>query len=138
MMASQTALAMNMETRKPDLEYKLLQRFSAEHVAIQFNGTLQNQAVVWHAHIHSLRDYCLQQTAHTQPYAAQKSICIDAQPFIDINIHNNTHALLVALNLPVIDDAAILRTIIMIRQYKRLKPGRHLYGDIATFHFDNS
>lgn len=125
-----------MKPQKPDIEYTLQQRFSAAHVQLQFNGTLNNQAVVWQAHIRTLHDYCLNETAISQRHATQKIIRVQAQSFIDITVHNNTHSLFVALNLPVIDDAAILRTIIMIRQYKRLTPGRHHYGDIVTFHFD--
>lgn len=36
--------------------------------------------------------------------------------------------LVVALAIPVIDEATILRTIIMIRQYRRLRPGRHAFS----------
>lgn len=39
--------------------------------------------------------------------------------------------LVVALAIPVIDEATILRTIIMIRQYRRLRPGRHAFSDAS-------
>lgn len=120
-----------MVINKRDIEYTLLQQHSAEHVELQFNGSLFNQPVVWQAHIRTLRDYCFYELA-----IPQQLDTVHAQAFIDINTHNNQYSLLVALNIPVIDDAAILRTIIMIRQYKRLQPGRHQYGDIATFNFD--
>lgn len=125
-----------MKSHSHNIAYTLHQRRSPEHVEVQFSGTLLNQAVTWHAHIRTLRDYCLHvlYTPHESPLTTR----IQAQPFIDIKIQNNTHHLTVALNLPVIDDAVILRTIIMIRQYKRLQTGRHQYGDIATFSFDAS
>lgn len=125
-----------MKSDNHNIDYTLLHRHSPEHVEVQFNGSFLNQTVCWHACIRTLRDYCLHvlYTPHESPLTTR----IQAQPFIDIKIQNNTHHLTVALNLPVIDDAAILRTIIMIRQYKRLQSGRHQYGDIATFSFDAS
>ena len=126
-----------MKTENNNIAYKLLERHSADHVELQFNGTLQKRAVVWHAHIHTLRDYCLHELLMSQT-GIQQPASIQAQPFIYINIQNNVHSLTAALNLPAIDEAAILRTIIMIRQYKRLQPGRHQYGDIATFRFDTN
>jgi len=39
----------------------------------------------------------------------------------------------VVLDIPRIDEPAILRTIIMIRNYKRLYPGRHEFGEPRTF-----
>jgi hypothetical protein len=123
-----------MKSYNHNIDYTLLHRHSPEHVEVQFSGIFLNQAVTWHAHIRTLRDDCLH--VMFTPHQSQLTTRIQAQPFIDIKIQNNTHHLTVALNLPVIDDAAILRTIIMIRQYKRLQTGRHQYGDIATFSFD--
>ncbi|HEX5638057.1 MAG TPA: hypothetical protein VFY78_13270 [Gammaproteobacteria bacterium] len=122
---------MNTGNIKPD--YTLLQRLSPEHVELQFEGVLNGQRVTWHAHIRTLKDYCQEQLHKSQQ--AQTDTCVQAQPFIDINIQNHVHQLTVALNLPAIDEPAIMRTIIMIRQYKRLQTGRHQYGEIATFNF---
>jgi hypothetical protein len=123
-----------MKSDNRNIDYTLLNRHSPEHVEVQFSGTFLNQPVIWYAFIRTLRDYCLHELL--TPQQSQQTTHIQAQAFIDVNIQNNTHNLNVALNLPVIDDAAILRTIIMIRQYKRLQTGRHRYGDIATFSFD--
>ena len=124
-----------MKTGNPKPDYTLQQRFSPEHVALLFEGVLIGQPVTWHAHIRTLKDYCQEQLRNSQQ--AQPETSIQAQPFIEITIKNHVHQLMVALNLPVIDEPAIMRTIIMIRQYKRLQPGRHQYGDIATFTFDS-
>lgn len=121
-----------MKTDNRKIEYKLLNRHSAAHVEVEFGGTLHRLPVIWHADIRTLKDYSLTELAEP----TTNSI-IQAQPFIDITIQDNIYRLTVALNLPVIDDAAILRTIIMIRQYKRLQPGRHYYGEISTFRFDS-
>lgn len=108
--------------------YRLVQRHSNEHVEIEFSGTLSGQTVIWHASIRTLHDYYLSLARSTQTTGT-----IQAKQFIDIEEHATTPRLCVGLNLPVIDDAAILRTIIMIRQYKRLRPGRHEYGEPAIF-----
>jgi hypothetical protein len=39
----------------------------------------------------------------------------------------------VGLAVPLIDAATVLRSMIMIRNYKRLRPGRHEFGDCVTF-----
>lgn len=122
-----------MKTGNPSPDYRLQHRYSPEHVEVQFEGLFMQKPVTWHAHIRTLGDYCLHELYKSQQPSAGN--CIQAQPFIDIDIHDNIHRLTVALNIPVIDEAAILRTIIMIRQYKRLQAGRHQYGDIATFSF---
>lgn len=125
-----------MKSYNHNIDYTLLHRYSPEHVEVLFSGTFLKQPVTWHACIRTLHDHCLHELL--TPQQSQQTTNIQAQAFIDVNIQNNIHKVTVALNLPVIDDAAILRTIIMIRQYKRLQSGRHLYGDIATFNFDAS
>ena len=119
-----------MATGQDDTRYTLLQRHSAEYVEINFSGTLLNQPVTWHAHIRTLRD----DSFHNMNTFGS----IQAQPYIDVGIRNGIHTITIALNLPVIDQAAILGTIIMIRQYKRLQSGRHHYGDMATFCFNTA
>lgn len=109
----------------PDISYHLIQRHSAEHVELEFTGTLQKLPVLWHAHIFTLKEYYRQQQL------------VSSQAFIDVQVLGIKYVLTVAINLPIIDDAAIQRTIIMIRQYKRLQPGRHDYGDSARFNTDN-
>jgi hypothetical protein len=111
----------------------VLHRHSDAHVEVEFSGTLSGRAVIWHAEIRTLRDDCSMQ--HQANPATQ---AIHAKQFIEIEDHARTPRLRVGLNLPCIDDAAILRTIIMIRQYKRLRPGRHEYGDTAIFKFEQN
>ncbi len=43
------------------------------------------------------------------------------------------HRLTVVLDLPSIDTPALRKTVIMLRRWKRLRPGRHEYG--PTQHF---
>ena len=122
-----------MSNAKHPIDYTLRQQHSAESVELEFTGTLHGQPVLWQAEFCTLRHYCLRSLASATMH---NSMTVQAQAFIDIQIQNQAHRLLVAVNLPVIDEPAILRTIIMIRQYKRLTTGRHHYGDTATFCFD--
>lgn len=130
MITSLTLLNTIMATGHHDTRYTLLQRHSAEYVEINFRGTLLNQPVTWHAHIRTLRDDSFHNMNTSGP--------IQAQPYIDVGIRNGIHSITIALNLPVIDEAAILGTIIMVKQYKRLQSGRHHYGDMATFCFNTA
>ena len=55
-----------------------------------------------------------------------------------VNIHaveaapGGALALTVGLNLAVIDEPAIRKTLIMVRNYKRLGFGRHEWGEVPT------
>lgn len=52
---------------------------------------------------------------------------------IEVSENNNSYAVNIALNLKKIDEAAIERTIIMVRKYKFLHFGCHEYGETVTF-----
>ena len=119
-----------MTTATQYMTYTLVQRHSADHVELKFSGTFLAQPIIWHAHIQSLHDYW----SHQQTAAG----IIQSQVFIDIMVQQSVHTVIVALNLPTIDEAAVLGTIIMIRQYKRLQIGRHFYGDMVTLSYDSN
>ena len=86
----------------------------------------QNQEVVWDTTLLTLAHY------HTeQPKSAQLTV---RTAFMEIGDETACgRAIHVALDIPHIDEPAILRTIIMIRHYKRLRPGRHEFGEPRTF-----
>ena len=86
----------------------------------------QNQEVVWDTTLLTLAHY------HTgQPKSAQPTV---RTAFMEIGDETACgRAIHVALDIPHIDEPAILRTIIMIRHYKRLRPGRHEFGEPRTF-----
>ena len=53
--------------------------------------------------------------------------------FIEIGASGESGtALKIGLNVPRIDTPVIRKTIIMIRQYKNLQPGRHEYGEACS------
>lgn len=110
-------------------DYRLLHRQSATSVHIQFSGVFQQQTVIWDAVIQTLDDYFNHQLA--AKLAPGQSV--DLKQFIEIKPGANLLQLQIALNLAEIDDAAIKRSIIMIRKYKRLHVGRHEYGDVHRY-----
>ncbi len=89
----------------------------AESVDLHFIGRFAQQEVVWNARLMTL-DYCGQ----------QQEMPNDPMQFIDIQQKQGCLFIDIALNLPIIDQAAIQRTIIMVRKYKRLRPGRHEFA----------
>lgn len=110
-------------------DYRLLQRFSPTSVHLQFTGVFQQQLVVWDAVIQTLDDYF----NHSLAVKLVPGQSVQLKQFIEIKPDENVLHLQIALNLTEIDDAAIKRSIIMIRNYKRLHIGRHEYGEAHTY-----
>jgi len=82
-------------------------------------------AVLWHAEIRTLTYHCRLLNIAATPI----------QQFIDISLDKieaspSKTVMTLGLNLEMINHAAILSSIILIRQYKNLKPGLHKYGEI--------
>jgi len=96
--------------------YLLLTEIPANKVFVQFEGRFENKPVVWNACIRTVEDY-----------SRNHPVSEDPSQFIDIKKEHNIYNLEIALNIYQIDQAVIERTIIMIRKYKKLKPGRHEY-----------
>ena len=93
-----------------------------------FEGRFENRTVLWHCHLVTLASI------------AQKSREASQRQFIEIeplaHVPGNEKSAInitVGLNLAVIDAAAIKKTSIMIRNYKRLHAGRHEYGKCYQF-----
>lgn len=103
---------------RPELRYTLLAPLRTDQAHFTFDGPFEGRTVTWDARLMTLG------------YAAG-SIPGAHRPFIEIGATTSIgRALTVALDIPQIDEPAILRTIIMIRQYKRLRRGRHEFGTL--------
>jgi len=101
--------------------YELVERISSARVLIRFTGPFHHEPVVWQADIRTLRDkFGGIQSGHEQH---------DFRQSIEIFENNESYSINIALNLNEIDEAAIKRTIIMVRKYKRLHLGYHEYGE---------
>jgi len=108
------------------IPFSLLAPPDAGQARFTFTGRFQNQDIVWDATLFTLARY------HTeQPKSAHPTV---RTAFMEIGDETACgRAIRVALDIPHIDDAAMLRTIIMIRHYKRLRPGRHEFGEPRAF-----
>jgi hypothetical protein len=112
----------DLRTRQlAQLGYTLLEPLTAVRARFRFRGPFQGREIGWDATFLTLAHH------HTlQPPGAG---WITRQPFIEIGAADaDPRPLTVVLDIPHIDEAAILRTIVMIRQYRRLRVGRHEFG----------
>lgn len=90
-------------------------------VFVQFLGPFQNRMVAWDATLYTLTRYYQDHPAES---ASTLQFC-SPRPFIEITPSADASFLLkVALDLNIIDEPVIKKTIIMIRNYKRLRLGR--------------
>ena len=100
-----------------DEGYLLESELPATMIELKFCGPFEGHEVVWNARLTTVEAY-----SRTNPVAD------DPMQFIEIEKHDGAYRIIIALNIDVIDQAVIERTIIMIRKYKRLRLGRHEYG----------
>ena len=104
--------------------YTLLEAPTPDRARFSFTGPFESREVTWDTTLLTLSD---------QPLSGQPPATGLARPdYIDVGEPGeHGHRLEVALAIPAIDDAVILRTIIMIRQYRRLGRGRHQFSQAA-------
>ena len=91
-----------------------------QHARFQFEGVYQQRDVIWHCDLYTLQYFAEWFYPQQKPASLQQRLIIDSA--------DNQHRISVALNLPVIDKSAVYKTIIMVRNYKRLHEGEHCYG----------
>ncbi len=108
------------------LGYALLEPLTPVQARFRFRGPFQGREICWDATFLTLENYHARQPASADP--------VTRRPFIEIGaVDSDPRPLTVALDIPHIDEAAILRAIVMIRQYRRLHVGRHEFGLAREF-----
>ena len=112
---------------KQGIDYLVVDRVSDKHVSVKFLGQFKQQTVVWDAIIRTLTDYY---EAELKQITDQN---VELKQFIDIEKKDTCYKIMLVLNLDKIDQATIQKSIIMVRQYKRLGIGRHEYGEVHCF-----
>lgn len=119
--------AADFETFRAELErtghaYRLLDHGAGDCAKVQFTGRFQGRDVIWNATVTTLAGYNRQHD--------RKRKAIAHRQFIDIPPGDGTmRDIVIGLSLGTIDHATLLKTITMIRKYKRLHIGRHEFGD---------
>ena len=100
---------------------------------IRFDGSFEGQAVSWEAEVQTLeRVYRSALAERNLPPGSP----LELQQFIEIPQpprRGVPTAIHIALDVTRIDHPTLLKTVVMVRQYKRLKLGRHDYGPARTF-----
>ena len=107
------------------IEFNLLAALTASHAHFSFVGVFQNEEITWDATLLTLERYHAE-----QPHSSQ---AVQRSPFLEVGLEVGAQTisgrtLRVVIDVAQIDEPTILRSIIMIRQYKRLHIGRHEFG----------
>ena len=111
--------------------FNALSPLGGQTAHIQFKGPFQGEEVLWDAHLITLQEIYRQGIA-TGKYLEKDTISLSQ--FIEINEKDTAEvALTIGVNVPVIDTPTVLKTIIMIHNYKRLQHGRLEYGPSRQF-----
>ena len=111
--------------------YTALSPLGGQTAHIQFKGLFQGQEVLWDTRLITLQEIYRQEMS-TGKYQEVDSISL--LQFIEINEKSAAEfALTVGIDVPAIDAPTVLKTIIIIHNYKRLRRGRHEYGPSRKF-----
>ena len=95
-----------------------------DHVHVRFTGPFQGRQIVWDARIATL-EYVSRELQSSRRSGDRPGL----RQFIEVgSTADGTRMLRIGLNVERIDEPVILKAIIMIRQYKRLREGCHEYG----------
>lgn len=104
-------------------EYELLTPLPGEHVQVRFSGPYKGNAIVWHLQLMTVAFYF-----KTRGRPEQDDAPHSPRQFIYIEECGEDNNVIVAMNVPVIDEPTLKKAMIMIRKYKRLRPGWHFWG----------
>lgn len=109
---------------KQQQTYELLSPLGEAACHVRFSGPFQGKLIIWDAHLQTLAYYVRNRETRDRK----------VRQFIDVGAEGTQgRHITIGLNLPIIDEPVILKTMIMIRQYKRLAMGRHEYGEWVQF-----
>jgi hypothetical protein len=102
--------------------YEMLAWQSHQYAHFRFTGKFAEKSLIWDAHLYTLAYYFSQVVESSQPLRVRQ--------FIEVGeLTPSGRRIDIGLNLPVIDEPAIVKTMIMVRQYKGLASGRYEYGE---------
>jgi hypothetical protein len=101
--------------------YELLTPLDRAHCRFRFSGPFQGGQIIWDAYLQTLAYYV---STHDKDSRGVRQ-------FIEVGEAGEYGRVIhIGLYLPVVDHPSILKTLVMIRQYKRLAPGRREFGEI--------
>jgi hypothetical protein len=114
-------------------DYRLREPAQNDRVRIDFPGRFQGREVLWQATLITLDRYYQNLL---QPTGLPADAGLNLRQFIEIEPVRGTRRIFtinIGLDVTQVDHPTILKTIIMVRNYKRLEVGRHEYGEAKRF-----
>jgi hypothetical protein len=106
-------------------DYSCRTALPAAKAEVAFAGPFAGREIRWRMTLYTLPAYYAEHASAAQRAAG----VLQVRPFIQVQPETNgERALTVALPLAAIDEPAVRKAVIMIRQYRRLREGRHEYG----------
>jgi hypothetical protein len=108
-------------------QYACLGALGGREARVVFEGTLDGVPQRWQARLRTLRHCYLEFSSGSGEPAALRQ-------YIEVGESGaEGRRLEVGLMVPAIDGATVAKAIIMIRQYRNLRPGRHEFGPRYLF-----
>lgn len=107
-------------------DYQLLGELDGNTAHVRFSGRFEGRQVYWDCEFVTLQ-FEYQRLANSVPAGERQPlrcfIKIEASPTEQVSLR-------VGLNIPRIDAPAIEKMVLMIRNYQRLRVGRHEFGEV--------
>lgn len=104
-------------------DFQLLSPFQKGYLQARFIGSFEGEKIVWDAHLYTL-------TYYLREIKKQTAEPLQGRAFIDVgDLNEFGRRIEIGLHLPYIDEPCLIKTMVMVRQYKRLKYGRHEFGE---------
>jgi hypothetical protein len=111
--------------------YQLIVPPSTEQARFRFTGPFEGKEIVWDATLMTL-DHYVRQGCENGRY--RKGETVELQQFLEISDEPiEPLPILIVHDIPKVDSGRLLKTVIMVRNYKRLHRGRHPYGESHRF-----
>ena len=96
--------------------YWLLEPLAAQRARIRFEGSFEGRPATWDATLLAL---------------GELSDSTERRGYLDIGEPETAaRPIEIGLEVAAVDEAVILRTILMVRQYRRLRRGRWRFGEL--------
>lgn len=114
-------------------EYELIGALAPTRAHLRFNGRFGDREVVWDAILVTLAETCRERMAAA---GLPAGTVLEVRPYIEIPAAPEGSApcpIRIGLAVETLDRPTLLKTVIMIRQYKRLAVGRHEFGEPQRF-----
>ena len=101
------------------LEFTALTPLDRTRVHVQFKGNFNNKDILWDAIISTLNP----SHSGNRDQTGEKIQAITIHP-----VDNDHYKINIELDVEIITEATVFKTMLMIHNYKKLKVGRHEFG----------